>query len=322
MQVFIPYNRNMNTNNFIPNEIIFSPTNICNLKCSHCYVKQANLKLSIEDAIKFMSSCDETIEKIGFSGGEPFLYKDFICEISKKTVELGLFFDRIMTNGVWWNDELTLQSVLTDIYNSGFDGKIGLSFDSFHNQQIEKIIKFCTTVYEIWNNYSMIEIQSVINPLKNESDIENIKTIAKELNCNIRFDINKKTGKGLIVLSNANIFLPIFRFNQSYESDTPNAWNDKHWFKDDFCQSTGQVLFVHADGTIAPCCGFANENKKILIGDISQTFSQVMENASKNRIVNICYNEGLKKYIKKIKHKGKTQDPCTFCDFLCKHKDI
>ena len=36
---------------------------------------------------------------------EPFLYKDFICEISKKTVELGLFFDRIMTNGVWfrWN---------------------------------------------------------------------------------------------------------------------------------------------------------------------------------------------------------------------------
>ena len=188
----------MNKHNFIPNEIIFSPTNICNLKCSHCYVKQANLKLSIEDAIKFMSSCDETIEKIGFSGGEPFLYKDFICEISKKTVELGLFFDRIMTNGVWWNDELTLKNVLTDIYNAGFDGKIGLSFDSFHNQQIEKIIKFCTTVYEIWNNYSMIEIQSVINPLKNESDIENIKTIAKELNCNIKFDINKKTGKGLI----------------------------------------------------------------------------------------------------------------------------
>ena len=177
-------------------------------------------------------------------------------------------------------------------------------------------------IHEIWNNYSMIEIQSVINPLKNESDIENIKTIAKELNCNIKFDINKKTGKGLIVLSNENIFLPIFRFNQSYESDNPNAWNDKHWFKDDFCQSTGQVLFVHADGTIAPCCGFANENKKILIGDISQTFSQVMENASKNRIVNICYNEGLKKYIKKIKHKGKTQDPCTFCDFLCKQQEI
>ena len=130
----------------------------------------------------------------------------------------------------------------------------------------------------------MIEIQSVINPLKKESDIENFKLIAKELNCNIRFDINKKTSEGLIVLSNANIFLPIFRFNQSYESDNPNAWNDKYWFKDDFCQSTGQVLFVHADGTIAPCCGFANENKKILIGDISQTFSQVMENASKNKI--------------------------------------
>ena len=42
-------------------------------------------------------------------------------------------------------------------------------------------------IHEIWNNYSMIEIQSVINPLKNEYDIENIKIIAKELNCNIRF---------------------------------------------------------------------------------------------------------------------------------------
>ena len=232
-----------------------------------------------------------------------------------------------MTNGVWWNDELTLKNVLTDIYNTGFDGKIGLSFDSFHNQQIEKIIKFCTTVYEIWNNYSMIEIQSVINPLKNEYDIENIKTIAKELNCNTKFDINKKTGKGLIILSNAKIFLPIFRFNQSYESDNPNAWKDKHWFKDDFCQSTGQVLFVHADGTIAPCCGFANENPELFIGTINDHFEQILENAKTNKMIQTCFSKGLSSLQNKVEQKIKIENPsfkkcndiCSFCDYICKN---
>ena len=129
----------------------------------------------------------------------------------------------------------------------------------------------------------------------------------------------------MIILSNAKIFLPIFRFNQSYESDNPNAWNDKHWFKDDFCQSTGQVLFVHADGTIAPCCGFANENEKLIIGNINQTFDQVIENASKNPMIKLCYIDGLSSKIKELKKqkllpKGKTKDNCTFCDFICKLK--
>ena len=40
---------------FCPDEIIFSVTNKCNLKCPHCYVEQKNLSLDIEKA-KFLNA--------------------------------------------------------------------------------------------------------------------------------------------------------------------------------------------------------------------------------------------------------------------------
>ena len=307
---------------FSPNEIIFSPTNSCNLRCSHCYVEKENLKLSIDDAIRFLESCDSSIEKIGFSGGEPFLYKDFICKVCEKAIEKELYFDRIMTNGIWWNDENILKETLEDVFSTGFDGKIGLSFDTFHNQNIDKLVKFISTVYEVWNDYSIIEIQSVINELL-EDDEKIIKELAVKLNCEIYYNLDKKSKKGIIYLTNSKIFLPIFRISQCFESSDKKSWKDKHWFKDDYCESTGQILFIHSNGFIAPCCGFANENKALFIGNIKESYSQVIENAKNNKMVNICYIEGLKKYIKKLKKKGlkfygKTKDPCTFCDYLCK----
>ena len=79
------------------------------------------------------------------------------------------------------------------------------------------------------------------------------------------------------------------------------AWKSRKWFKDDFCEGPGQVLFVHSDGNIAPCCGFANENKELFIGTVSENYQQIMENARHNKMVKICYENGLSKKIKELK---------------------
>lgn len=250
---------------------------------------------------------------------------DFLCSIIKTTVENDLMFDRIMTNGVWWRTEEELSENLQKIYDAGYDGKIGLSLDSFHNQEIEEIIIFMKKVYEIFGNGDTIEIQSVIssNPEDKILDFENIDKIAEAFGCETELYLDKKTGRGTIILSGQDKLIQIQREEQSFPSSDNRVWKDKKWFKDDYCQGPGQILFVHPDGNIAPCCGFSNENPALFIGTISDTFQKVMENASTNRMIRICYEEGLSGQIKPLKKKipGKTRDICAFCDFVCKMSD-
>lgn len=317
---------------FCPTEIIFALTGACNLNCSHCYTNKNPTKLSIKDAINFLESCkNTTIQNVGFSGGgEPFLYFDFLKDIVSYCVKNDFFFDRIMTNGVWWQNQEDLNLKLQQLYDCGYDGKFGLSWDSYHGQTTEKIFTFIKSVHSIFGKQS-VEIQSVIanskntNDKQNPNDLQKFTELANLLNSNISVQTNKKTGKGLIIIENENLFIPIWRERQTLQSNLPEAWTSKKWFKDDYCQGPGQILFVHPDGNISPCCGFANENPELFIGTIKETFLSIMNNSKQNRMVQICYNEGLSKQIKVLKKQkkliGRTDDLCTFCDYICKVKN-
>lgn len=293
---------------FNPTEIIFAATDACNLHCPHCFVNRNAKRLSVEDAISFLETVkqtvtDCTIERIGFSGGEPFLYTDFLCEIIKWTVKNELMFDQIMTNGDWWKDEEELNAKLKLIYDAGYDGKIGLSYDSFHGQTEERIKTFVAAAEKYFGERS-VNIQTV-----KSSD----KTAGITKNKKITVSTIKK------LLPDTDIYI----LPQTFESENKKAWKSLRWFKDDYCEGPGQILYIHPDGNIAPCCGFANENKKLFIGNIKQTFAEVMKQAQENRIVKICYEQGLGNYRKQIKkagHKfpGKTNDICSFCDYVCK----
>ena len=72
------------------------------------------------------------------------MYKDFLFEVTKFAIEKDFLFDQIMTNGCWWKSEEELSQTLQDLYDAGFDGKIGLSWDIFHNQNEER--RFFVTV--------------------------------------------------------------------------------------------------------------------------------------------------------------------------------
>lgn len=314
----------MKKKGFYPEEIIFAVTDKCNLRCSHCYVKRNDIDLDLNKAEKFLLSCkDSPVNMVGFSGGEPFLNLDLIISLVKTAINCDMMFDRIITNGVWWKNETELNEKLTNLYDAGFDGKIGLSWDSFHGQSLSKMLTFIKTVYKIWNQKDILDIQSVISSdnSKNIEDFDNFDSLADELSCNTTVLLSKKTGKGTILLENDDIYLPIYRELQSFPASDDRTWNSRKWFKDDFCEGPGQVLFVHPNGNIAPCCGFANENSQLIIGTIEDDFQKVMQNAYENEMVNLCYEKGLSKEIKKLKKivPGKTIDICAFCDFVCKN---
>lgn len=304
---------------FNPEEIIFAVTTACNMHCPHCFVNRKPFNLKASDAITFLKSVydsqNSSIEKVGFSGGEPFLRQEFLCEVIKAAIDMDFMFDRIMTNGDWWQSEEDLHDTLQKVYDAGYDGKIGLSYDNFHAQNEERIATFIQTAWEIFGS-DAIEIQSVL-PISDK-----LTSLASRLNLTYEENISP-SGLGIASLSDDEHFLPAYIQTESFQSTDPRAWHDKTWFKDQHCAEMGQILFVHATGDIAPCCGFANENKALYIGKITDSFDTVLKKASQSRMIKICYEEGLSKQIKVLKEQGKlpegkTGDVCTFCDLVCR----
>lgn len=299
----------MKNHSFNPTEIIFAVTEACNLKCPHCFVSKSPKKLDLEAAKRFVASCkNTTIERIGFSGGEPFLNLDFILGMTKCVIENDLLFDQITTNGDWWKTEEELTETLQKLYDAGYDGKICLSWDTFHGQSKERMVTFITTVERIFGAEN-INIQSCV-PRGVTGDVQKneIEAFLEEEFPEIR----------------------VYKLPQCFMAEDSRAWESKKWFKEDYCQGPGNIFFVFADGSIAPCCGFANENESLKIGTIENSFAEIMEKAGKNEMVKICYEKGLGKYRKtykkelrksKEKYPGKCGDICSFCDYICKRKN-
>jgi len=320
---------------FNPEEIIFAPTGRCNLTCAHCRVKRGSSELSSASAIAFLDSCaDAGIERIGFSGGEPFLRLDFLVDVTRAAVDRGFFFDRLMTNGDWWKDEAGLRASLGAVCAAGFDGVIGLSWDAFHAQRPERIATFLQAVFDVWGRKDVAEILSV-RSTDEAVFLRDVDAVAAVLGgkaeiiagepsrivdvaYSTRSDSDPDDGKGLVV--------PVQRFPWS-RSAREGAWEASKWFVDDYCAGPGNVFYVHPDGQVAPCCGFANENQALLIGTVNDSYDTLMANAAANAQVQACYETGLGAVRKRLetegrKFPGKTDDMCFFCDVLCQGRQV
>ena len=86
---------------------------------------------------------------------------DFLTTLTRETIKQNLLFDQIMTNGDWWKDEKDLEEKLQTLYDAGYDGKIGISYDDFHGQSEVRMNTFICTVNKFFGNDSVV-IQRVI----------------------------------------------------------------------------------------------------------------------------------------------------------------
>lgn len=317
---------------FKPDEIIFALTDACNLACAHCNVSRTNKVLDINLVKRLLDMCKEfEIERIGFSGGEPFLVPDVLAEAVKYVRDNDLFFDRIMTNGVWFRDKIELENTLQKLYEAGFDGTICVSFDTYHQQTSSELALFIKTVYTISENKESIELACVYDedPSENKQLLENL---ANSINGMLEYDtipyrivdIQRLHQEAEGVFDSSGMYIPITHIKRSHSADAL-TWNDADWFTDDFCEGPGNVLYVHADGSVAACCGFANEQEQLMIGTLKDSLSTLLNNARSNAYIAWCYDKGLGSLREALEAKGyrfpgKTRDMCGFCDFVCKNK--
>src|SRR3989442_5690910 len=148
------------TRTFRPNYLSFAGTYQCNLTCPHCCVRiEWPDRLDIPTALHFLEDARaEGVEVLGFPGGEPFLYPEFVIALTRRAARLGFQFDKIVTNGVWFEDERQLQIVLTGLKEAGFTGKLGLGVDKFHGIRTADLVTFCKTAREIFARDTILSL--------------------------------------------------------------------------------------------------------------------------------------------------------------------
>ncbi len=327
---------------FRPEEIIFVPTQACNLRCAHCFVPKNAEKLNLEKSLAFLNDAiDGGVSQIGFSGGEPFLALDFVCAIVQKTVEKGAYFDRLMTNAAAFEGE-EMKAAIEKLFDAGFDGTFGISFDAFHAQIIETIASFINAVEEIYQERNHVSLVCTVH--SNHADSQADAKTAAMLNelaavLDLTAEADEKTGLpyALVYKDKLETFMndgreadiiPVETIDFIAENpEDESSWQSETWFSEDFCAGPGHVYYIHANGDVAACCGYANECRPLILGNInSMSYAEISAAAAascKHGFLRTVYKTGLLKEAEKLEKqghkfpgKGRTKDNCLFCRYL------
>lgn len=359
---------------FDPTQIMFAPTGECNLHCGHCRVERPESRLAPGPAIALLEEArDHGVDRIGFTGGEPFLAPDFLLPVIEAALRLDYSFDRLMTNGVWAKDAEALRTTLQAVADAGFDGTIALSYDSWHAQKPEEAAAFLKTVHEVFGRRDCTEIvyagrHSEVpewwKPRGGEEDHGdpagrqgNLSMLADLLDGVFVADDPlfpfagrivdpslaprshqrrgyRRTGvkgttrtqpvrESVQAIGPETLLLPVRFIPFSPPSDSPLAWDAQVWFEDDYCEGPGNTFYVHPDGRIAVCCGFANEDESLIAGRLGeQSFGELVTRARALPQVQVCYDRGIN--VKRLELAGSgilppgiARDQCILCSWMC-----
>jgi hypothetical protein len=306
------------TRTFRPNYLSFAGTYQCNLTCPHCCVPiEWADRLDVGVALRFLEDAAAYgIRTLGFTGGEPFLYHEFVTTLTRRAAELGFRFDKAMTNGVWHADAAHLRGVLRELADAGFTGRLGLSVDKFHGNHTPKAAEFCRVAREVFGRDNVVSLSYASR--HPDAGLEPARALAGELDAVI--DWSPVLGRYLLVSPeltmtlNWNHLAPVERAERF-----AGAW-DGTWFQEDYCEGPGQALIVNPRGEVKPCCGYTSDVDQLTIGNIHRDkVRQIVRRARRHPYVGRVFREGLTAIRDEILARdpdalpGATSNHCYFC---------
>jgi hypothetical protein len=309
------------TRTFRPNYLSFAGTYQCNLSCAHCCVPIEWLdRLDIPVALRFLRQAHEAgIEWLGFTGGEPFLYPDFLTALTREAATLGMRFDKIQTNGVWFRDEAHLVADLEAVRDAGFTGKLGLSVDKFHGKHTEEAATFCRVARRVFGRENIVSLSYASR--SPEQGLEPARALAALLDGVI--DWSDWLHRYLLVTPDLNIVMNWNHLAAVERAEGLRGSWDGEWFEEDYCEGPGQALIVTPKGEVKPCCGFASDLEQLTIGNIhADTVEGIIQRARNHPYVGKVFREGLTAIRDEILARdpdalpGATTNHCFFCWYV------
>jgi len=303
---------------FSPQGILFAPSSDCNLNCAHCAVRKDRRRLSPAAAVRFLKSAKKAgLERVGFTGGEPFLDSPFLFAVSAAAARNNLFFDRITTNAAWFKTPAQLRRALEKLRDAEYDGTFGVSVDAFHDGDLDKVSLFLRTAAGIWDRPDIAQIVA-IRGARDQATAARIRRLTRLLGAKIVTRCGRRFIKGeFLLLPIASIALvPVGKAEGQID-----PWGKK-WFTEDYCQGPGHVLYVLPDGSVKPCCGYATDSERLTIGNIrADSADGILRKAARNPYVRAVFERGLSRIrgrltAEGVPFPGKTDNHCFFCHYV------
>jgi organic radical activating enzyme len=304
---------------FRPRYLSFAGTYQCNLACPHCCVPiEWPDRLGIPTAIRFLESAHAFgIRTLAFTGGEPFLYPEFLFSVTRRGAELGFRFDKVMTNGVWHEDTSHLETTLTSLRDAGFTGKLGLSVDKFHGvRHTERLAEFCRTARQVFDRDTIVSLSYASRAP--DQGLEPVRDLAAKLNGVV--DWSQMLGRHLLVTPELTMVLSWNHLAPVERAERLQGGWDGAWFQEDYCEGPGQALIVTPKGEVKPCCGFASDLDQLTIGNIHHDdVPAIVRRARRHPYVGKVFREGLTSIRDEILARnpsalpGAASNQCFFC---------
>ncbi len=309
------------TRTFRPNYLSFAGTYQCNLTCPHCCVPiEWTDRLDVAVALRFLEDARSYgIRTLGFTGGEPFLYAEFLFALCRRASALGFRFDKVMTNGVWYANAAHLRAVLGELRDSGFTGRLGLSVDKFHGVHTAKAAEFCRVAREVFGRDNVVSLSYASR--HPDHGLEPAQALARELNAVI--DWSPVLGRYLLVSHELTVTLNWNHLAPVERAERFTGGWDGAWFAEDYCEGPGQALIVNPRGEVKPCCGFASDLDQLTIGNVHRdSVARIVRRARRHPYVGKVFREGLTAIRDEILARdpaalpGATSNQCYFCWYV------
>jgi MoaA/NifB/PqqE/SkfB family radical SAM enzyme len=277
-------------------------------------------RLDIAVALRFLEDArSHGITTLGFTGGEPFLYPEFLHTLCRRAAELGFRFDKVMTNGVWQESDAHLEGTLSRLAEAGFTGKLGLSVDKFHGRHTDKAAEFCRVARRVFGRDNIVALSYASRAP--DQGLEPVHELARELDAVVEWsDVLRRyllVSRDLTMVLNWNHLAPVERAERF-----AGAW-DGTWFEEDYCEGPGQALIVTPRGEVKPCCGFASDLDQLTIGNIyHDSVAAVIQRGRRHPYVGKVFREGLTAIRDDILARdpealpGATTNHCYFCWYV------
>ena len=280
------------TRTFRPNYLSFAGTYQCNLTCPHCCVPiEWTDRLDIRTALRFLEDAHKFgIRILGFTGGEPFLYPEFLVAVTRRASQLKFHFDKIVTNGVWFKDESELSKILRALARAGYAGKLGLSVDKFHGIETAKLAVFCRCARKVFKRDNVVSLSYASR--RPDLGLEPVRALADALDAVVEW--SDLLGRYLLVSNDLTMTLNWNHLAPVERAEKLTGGWDGVWFEEDYCEGPGQALIVNPRGEVKPCCGFASDLDQLTIGNIHEdSVAAIVRRARKHPYVGKVFREGL-----------------------------
>ena len=309
------------TRTFRPNYLSFAGTYQCNLSCAHCCVPiEWPDRLDIPTAVRFLEDAYANgIRLLGFTGGEPFIYAEFLFALTHRAAELGCKFDKIVTNGVWFQNERQLRNVMQELKKAGYTGKIGLGVDKFHGVHTGDLVTFCKVTRQVFARDNILSLAYASRDP--HAGLEPVHRLARELDAVVEW--SDRLGRYLLVSPDLTMTLNWNHLAPVERAERLGTDWDGEWFKEDYCEGPGQALIVNPRGDVKPCCGFASDLDQLTIGNIYRdSVKQIIRNGRRHPYVGKVFRKGLTAIRDEILARdpkalpGATSNHCFFCWYV------